>query len=131
MSMQDPVADMLTRIRNGQMAKLMTVDMPNSKLKVAIANLLKEEGYIKNFSLANEGNKTSLKIELSYFNGKPVIEKIIRVSSPSLKRYFKAKELPKVRGGLGIAIVSTSSGLMTDRGARKLGLGGEVLCTVE
>lgn len=131
MSMQDPVADMLTRIRNCQMAAKYNVEMPSSKLKVAIAQVLKDEGFIDAFRISTEDNKPSLTIDLRYYAGKPVIESIQRVSSPSLKRYFKAGDLPKVKGGLGIAIVSTSQGLMTDRHARKLGIGGELLCTVE
>jgi len=131
MSMQDPVADMLTRIRNGQMAKKPSVAMPSSKLKVAIAQVLKDEGYIGSYKIESEDNKPNLTVDLRYYAGKPVIESIKRISSPSLKRYFTASDLPKVKGGLGIAIVSTSQGLMTDRRARKLGIGGELLCTVE
>ena len=131
MSMQDPVADMLTRIRNGQMANKTSVEMPSSKLKLAIAQVLKEEGYIDSYEVISAGNKPSLALALRYYAGKPVIESIKRVSSPSLKRYFSAANLPKVKGGLGTAIVSTSQGLMTDRHARKLGIGGELLCTVE
>lgn len=131
MSMQDPVADMLTRIRNGQMANKSSVAMPSSKLKVAIAQVLKDEGYIGSYNIESHESKPSLTLDLRYYAGKPVIESIKRISSPSLKRYFSASDLPKIKGGLGIAIVSTSQGLMTDRRARKLGIGGELLCTVE
>jgi len=129
MSMQDTLADMFTRIRNGHMAEKAHVAMPSSKQKVAVANLLKDEGYITDFSV--EGDvKPVLSIELKYFEGKPVIEEIKRVSRPSLRIYKSATELPKVADGLGIAIVSTSKGVMTDRAARKAGIGGEVICTV-
>ncbi|GAB0153279.1 MULTISPECIES: 30S ribosomal protein S8 [Marinobacterium] len=129
MSMQDTLADMFTRIRNGHMAEKAHVAMPSSKQKVAVANLLKDEGYITDFSV--EGDvKPVLSIELKYFEGKPVIEEIKRVSRPSLRIYKSASELPKVADGLGIAIVSTSKGVMTDRAARKAGIGGEVICTV-
>lgn len=131
MSMQDPVADMLTRIRNGQMVNKPSVAMPSSKLKIAIAQVLKDEGFIESYKVGTECSKPSLTIDLRYYAGKPVIESIKRISSPSLKRYFAVKDLPKVKGGLGIAIISTSQGLMTDRRARKLGIGGELLCTVE
>jgi small subunit ribosomal protein S8 len=127
--MQDTLADMFTRIRNGHMAEKAHVAMPSSKQKVAVANLLKDEGYITDFSV--EGDvKPVLSIELKYFEGKPVIEEIKRVSRPSLRIYKSASELPKVADGLGIAIVSTSKGVMTDRAARKAGIGGEVICTV-
>jgi len=129
MSMQDTLADMFTRIRNGHMAEKAYVTMPSSKQKVAIATVLKEEGYITDFSV--EGDvKPVLSIELKYFEGKPVIEEIKRVSRPSLRIYKSVAELPKVADGLGIAIVSTSKGVMTDRAARKAGIGGEVICTV-
>ncbi len=129
MSMQDTLADMFTRIRNGHMAEKAHVAMPSSKQKVAIATVLKDEGYIADFSV--EGDvKPVLSVELKYFEGKPVIEEIKRVSRPSLRIYKNAAELPKVADGLGIAIVSTSKGLMTDRAARKAGIGGEVICTV-
>ena len=127
MSMSDPVADMLTRIRNGQQA---SVAMPASKKKVAVAQLLQDEGYIKGFSVGEETSKSVLSIDLKYFQGKPVIEMIQRVSRPGLRIYKGSKELPKVRGGLGIAIISTSKGLMTDRAARAAGHGGEVLAYV-
>jgi small subunit ribosomal protein S8 len=127
--MQDTLADMFTRIRNGHMAEKAHVAMPSSKQKVAVANLLKDEGYITDFCV--EGDvKPVLSIELKYFEGKPVIEEIKRVSRPSLRIYKSATELPKVADGLGIAIVSTSKGVMTDRAARKAGIGGEVICTV-
>lgn len=128
--MTDPIADMFTRIRNGQSAAKVAVTMPSSKVKVAIANLLKEEGYISEFSVA-EGAKPELTVELKYFEGKEVIEVIKRVSRPGLRVYKGAQELPKVLAGMGIAIISTSKGLMTDRAARNAGLGGEVLGFVE
>lgn len=128
--MTDPIADMFTRIRNGQSAAKTAVTMPSSKVKVAIANLLKEEGYISEFSVA-EGAKPELTVELKYFEGKEVIETIKRVSRPGLRVYKGAQELPKVLAGMGIAIISTSKGLMTDRAARNAGLGGEVLGFVE
>ena len=130
MSMQDPLADMLTRIRNAQMAGKTSVDMPGSKLKAAVARVLKDEGYIAGYESFTEGVKQRLRLELKYFDGKPVIVEIDRVSRPSLRRYAAKDELPSVRGGLGIAIVSTSQGVMTDRAARAAGVGGEVLCTV-
>jgi small subunit ribosomal protein S8 len=128
--MTDPIADMFTRIRNGQSAAKTAVTMPSSKVKVAIANLLKEEGYISEFSVA-EGVKPELTVELKYFEGKEVIETIKRVSRPGLRVYKGAQELPKVLAGMGIAIISTSKGLMTDRAARNAGLGGEVIGFVE
>ncbi|MEJ2576247.1 MAG: 30S ribosomal protein S8 [Gammaproteobacteria bacterium] len=130
MSMSDPVADMLTRIRNGQAAGKSSVRMPASKLKEAIAQVLSDEGYIGEFSRIEGGAKPELQIELRYFQGSPVIEVIRRVSRPGLRIYKSRDELPKVRGGLGIAIVSTSRGVMTDREARKQGHGGEVLAYV-
>jgi small subunit ribosomal protein S8 len=129
MSMQDSLADMLTRIRNAQMTAKATVSMPSSNLKVAVAKVLKEEGYINDLSVA-EGAKPELTLTLKYFEGKPVIETIDRYSRPGLRQYAGTKELPSVRGGLGVAIVSTSKGVMTDRAARAAGVGGEVLCTV-
>ena len=128
--MTDPIADMFTRIRNGQSAAKTAVTMPSSKVKVAIANLLKEEGYISDFSVTGEA-KPELTVELKYFEGKEVIEVIKRVSRPGLRVYKGAQELPKVLAGMGIAIISTSKGLMTDRAARNAGLGGEVLGFVE
>ena len=130
MSMQDPIADMLTRIRNAQMAAKPIVEMPGSKLKVAIAGVLKEEGYIAEFAAADQDGKPRLSIELKYYEGKPVIAEIDRISRPSLRQYVNKDELPSVRNGLGVAIVSTSKGVMTDRAARAAGVGGEVLCTV-
>ena len=124
--MTDPIADMFTRIRNGQAATKTAVTMPSSKLKVAIANLLKEEGYISDFAVAGDV-KPELTVELKYFEGKEVIETIKRVSRPGLRVYKGRDELPQVLAGLGIAIVSTSKGLMTDRAARTAGLGGEII----
>ncbi len=128
--MTDPIADMFTRIRNGQSAAKVAVQMPSSKVKVAIANLLKEEGYISDFSVAGDV-KPELSVELKYFEGKEVIEKIKRVSRPGLRIYKNCNELPQVLAGMGIAIISTSKGLMTDRAARSAGIGGEVLGFVE
>ncbi|MFC3912634.1 30S ribosomal protein S8 [Pseudaeromonas sharmana] len=129
MSMQDPIADMLTRIRNGQAAGKVAVSMPSSKQKVAIAKLLKEEGYIADYKVSGE-TKAELEVELKYFQGKPVVELIQRVSRPGLRIYKKRDELPKIMNGLGIAVVSTSKGVMTDRAARKAGMGGEIICYV-
>ena len=129
MSMQDPIADMLTRVRNGQSANKVSVVMPSSKVKVAIANLLQEEGYITGYAVTGDVKK-SLEVTLKYFEGKKVIEKIERVSRPGLRIYKGAKDLPKVMGGLGVAIVSASKGVMTDRAARKAGMGGEIVCYV-
>jgi len=128
--MTDPIADMFTRIRNGQSATKVVVTMPSSKVKVAIANLLKEEGYIVDFSVAGDV-KPELSVTLKYFEGKEVIEVIKRVSRPGLRIYKSCDELPKVLAGMGIAIISTSKGLMTDRAARSAGIGGEVLGFVE
>ena len=129
MSMQDTLADMCTRIRNGHMAEKKSVAMPSSTQKVAVAKVLQEEGYIAGYSV--EGDvKITLNIELKYFEGKPVIEKIQRVSRPGLRIYKSKDALPKVSAGLGVAIVSTSQGVMTDRAARAAGIGGEVICTV-
>ena len=130
MSMSDPIADMLTRIRNAQMVEKSVVTMPSSRIKVSIAKVLKDEGYIENFSVTNLDGKAELVIELKYYAGRPVIEKIERVSRPGLRIYRGSQDLPRVMGGLGIAIVSTSSGVMTDRRARASGVGGEVLCIV-
>lgn len=129
MSMQDTLADMFTRIRNAQMATKGEVVMPSSTLKVNVARVLKEEGYISDYSV-NEGVKPELTVVLKYFEGKPVIEKIERVSKPSLRIYKGKDALPKVADGLGVAIVTTSKGVMTDRAARQAGIGGEVICTV-
>jgi small subunit ribosomal protein S8 len=130
MSMSDPIADMLTRIRNSLQRNKFDVKMPSSKLKVAIANIMKEEGYITGFSVEEQNKKATLTIELKYFEGKPVIESIDRVSRPSLRSYKAVDELPKVMGGLGVAIISTAKGVMTDKSAREHGIGGEVLCYV-
>ena len=126
MSMQDTLADMFTRIRNAQQAGHYAVSMPSSKLKVAVANVLKEEGYLEDVSVEGDA-KPVLNIGLKYFEGKPVIEKIKRVSRPGLRQYKGAGDLPKVSGGLGVSIISTSKGIMTDRAARKAGLGGEII----
>jgi small subunit ribosomal protein S8 len=128
--MTDPIADMLTRIRNAQRSEKQTTLMPASKLKSAIAQVLKDEGYIEGFALREEEGKPQLEISLKYYAGKPVIEKIERVSRPGLRIYRQKDDLPKVMNGLGVAIVSTSRGVMTDRKARGLGVGGEVLCIV-
>ena len=130
MTMQDPIADFLTRIRNGQKAEKRTVSMPSSKQKCAIAEVLKQEGYIVDYSVKDGEGKSTLTIELKYFDGRPVIESVGRVSRPGLRIYHSTGELPRVMGGLGIAIISTSRGLMSDRAARSLGIGGEVICTV-
>ncbi len=131
MSMSDPIADMLTRIRNGQNINLEAVTMPASTKKEAIAKVLQEEGYIGNYEVEDlPGNKRSLSIQLRYFEGKPVIDEIKRVSKPGLRIYRKTEELPKVLGGLGVAIISTSEGVMSDRTARSKGFGGEVICVV-
>lgn len=129
MSMQDPIADMLTRIRNGQAANKVAINMPSSKLKVAIANVLAAEGYIESVKVL-EGAKPELEITLKYFQGKPVVESIQRVSRPGLRIYKRKDELPKVMGGLGVAVISTSKGVMSDRAARQAGLGGEIICYV-
>ena len=130
MSMSDPISDMLTRIRNSLQRNKRDVKMPSSKLKVSIANILKQEGYILDYSVAEHEKKATLTIELKYFEGKAVIEKIQRVSRPSLRSYKSADELPKVLGGLGVAVISTAKGVMTDKSAREHGIGGEVLCFV-
>lgn len=130
MSMQDPLSDMLTRIRNAQMAGKTGVEMPGSKIKAAVANVLKEEGYIADFNASTEDGKPRLAIELKYYEGKPVIAEIDRISRPGLRNYSGKGDLPSVRNGLGVAIVSTSKGVMTERAARAAGVGGEVLCTV-
>ncbi|MFP3028789.1 MAG: 30S ribosomal protein S8 [Arsenophonus sp.] len=130
MSMQDPIADTLTRIRNGQIANKDSVNMPSAKIKVAIAAVLKKEGYIEDYKIEGDINKPILKIKLKYFQGKPVVEIIQRISRPSLRIYKKKDELPQVMAGLGISIISTSKGVMTDRAARQAGLGGEILCCV-
>lgn len=129
MSMQDPIADMLTRIRNGQNAGKIDVSMPSSKQKVAIADLLKNEGYITDYEVSGDVKK-NLKITLKYYQGTPVIEMLRRVSRPGLRVYRKSTELPKIMNGLGIAVVSTSQGIKSDRVARKAKLGGEIICYV-
>lgn len=130
MSMTDPIADMLTRIRNAQMAEKVAVSMPSSKLKVAIAKVLKDEGYIDDYAVRQNEGKSELDIALKYYSGRPVIERIERISKPGLRVYRGKNDLPKVMNGLGIAIVSTPRGVMTDRGARAANTGGEVLCIV-
>ena len=130
MSMTDPIADMLTRIRNGQSATKVEVSMPLSKLKKSLAVVLKDEGYISDFSEQDIDGKPTLNVTLKYFQGKPVIETIKRISRPGRRVYKANSDLPKVQSGLGVAIISTSAGLMTDRDARKAGHGGEVICTV-
>ncbi|NVK21324.1 MAG: 30S ribosomal protein S8 [Kangiellaceae bacterium] len=129
MSMQDPIADMLTRIRNGQAAAKKSVSMPASKLKASIAQVLVDEGFVAGFSV-EEGAKATMTVELKYYQGRPVIDQLNRVSRPGLRIYKRVDELPKVIGGLGVAIISTSKGVMSDRAARKAGHGGEVICTV-
>jgi small subunit ribosomal protein S8 len=130
MSMTDPIADMLTRIRNAQKARKVTVSMPASKVKLAVAKVLQDEGYIDGVSTEQQDNKRTMTVDLRYYEGRPVIERLQRVSRPGLRVYVPADELPKVQGGLGVAIVSTSNGVMTDRAARAAGHGGEVLCIV-
>lgn len=130
MSLQDPIADMLTQIRNGQMSNKSEVILPSSKRKIAILKVLEEEGYILGFQTIDEASKPKLRVHLKYYQHKPVIEKLKRVSRPGLRIYKKKDELPKVLGGLGIAVISTPQGVMSDRAARKLGQGGEVLCLV-
>ena len=129
MSMQDPIADLLTRIRNGQAARKVSVSMPSSKQKLAIAKLLEQEGYVASVKETGDVKKI-LEIELKYYEGKPVVELIQRVSRPGLRIYKKCRDLPRIMNGLGIAVISTSKGLMTDRAARRDGLGGEVICYV-
>lgn len=130
MSMSDPIADMLTRIRNAQLAKKKIVSMPNSRIKLAIANVLKDEGYIENYHSKNNDNKSVLEIMLKYYSEAPVIESIKRMSKPGLRIYRSNENLPNVMNGLGIAIMSTSKGVMTERKARAIGVGGELLCIV-
>ncbi len=130
MSMTDPIADMLTRIRNGQKARKVSVSMPASKQKEAVAQVLADEGYITGYAVDGDGAHKDLTIELKYFEGVPVIERIQRASRPGLRVYRGKDELPKVLGGLGVAVVSTSAGVMSDRQAREKGIGGEVLCIV-
>ena len=128
--MTDPIADLLTRIRNAHHAEKIDLTMPGSKIKSAIAKVLEDEGYIEGFEASNDDGKPSLTIKLKYYEGAPVIEQIKRVSRPGLRVYKSAEELPKINGGLGIAIISTSKGIMTDRAARTAGVGGEVLCSI-
>ena len=130
MSMSDPIADLLTRIRNAQMVSKATVSVPSSKVKVAIAQVLKDEGYIDGFQVKTEGGKSEIEIALKYYAGRPVIERIERVSKPGLRIYKGCDEIPRVMNGLGVAIVSTPKGVMTDRKARASKVGGEVLCIV-
>ena len=130
MSMSDPIADLLTRIRNAQMVSKATVTAPSSKVKIAIAQVLKDEGYIDGFQVKTEGNKSELQIALKYYAGRPVIERIERVSRPGLRIYKGRHDIPQVMNGLGVAIVTTPKGVMTDRKARQAGIGGEVLCYV-
>lgn len=130
MSMSDPIADMLTRIRNGQKAKKMTVVMPSSKLKIAIGHVLKDEGYIQDLTIVKVGNKTELKIILKYYAGRPVIEYLKRVSRPGLRIYKGKNAIPSVMNNLGMVILSTSSGVIADRKARITGIGGEIICYV-
>lgn len=129
MTMQDPVADMLTRVRNAQAAKLTSTAMPSSGTKIAIAKVLKDEGYIADYSV-NEDGHPELTIELKYFEGRPVIEEIKRISRPGLRQYIGKDDIPTVKGGLGIVIMSTNKGVLSDRAAREAGVGGEVLCSV-
>ncbi len=128
--MTDPIADLLTRIRNAHHAEKIALTMPGSKIKAAIAKVLEDEGYIEGFDAGTDDGKPSLTIKLKYYEGAPVIEQIKRVSRPGLRVYKSAEELPKINGGLGIAIISTSKGIMTDRAARNAGVGGEVLCSI-
>ena len=130
MSMSDPIGDMLTRIRNAQMVEKAVVSMPTSRLKVAIAQVLKDEGYIDGFVVKGGGGKPQLEIALKYYAGRPVIERIERVSRPGLRVYKGRHDIPQVQNGLGVAIVTTPQGVMTDRKARQAGIGGEVLCVV-
>ncbi|BBU28588.1 MULTISPECIES: 30S ribosomal protein S8 [Burkholderiaceae] len=130
MSMSDPIADMLTRIRNAQMVEKVSVTMPSSKVKVAIAQVLKDEGYIDDFAVKADGAKIELNIALKYYAGRPVIERLERVSKPGLRVYRGRNDIPQVMNGLGVAIVSTPKGVMTDRKARQNGVGGEVICYV-
>lgn len=130
MSMSDPIADMLTRIRNAQVVHKTEVAMPSSKVKVAIANVLKDEGYIEDYAITNAAGKAELKIALKYYAGRPVIERLERVSRPGLRIYKGSDDIPNVMNGLGVAIVTTPKGVMTDRKARATGVGGEVICYV-
>ena len=131
MSNQDPIADMLSRIRNAQARMRREVAMPSSRLKVALVEVLKQEGYVSGFRVEEDGSRKKLTIELKYFEGKPVIDRLERVSGPGLRRYRSRSKLPKILNGLGTAIISTPKGLLTDRTAREQGVGGEILCIVE
>ncbi|BAV34571.1 30S ribosomal protein S8 [Sulfuricaulis limicola] len=128
--MTDPIADLLTRIRNGQMAEKVNVRVPASRLKLAIAKVLQDEGYVESCREITEAGRPLIEIALKYHDGRPVIERLDRVSTPGLRRYAGKHRLPRVDGGMGVAIVSTSQGIMSDRAARKAGLGGEILCVV-
>ena len=130
MSMTDPISDMLTRIRNGQKARMRTVSMPASKMKLAVANVLVEEGYLDDVTVEEEGVKRNMTVTLRYYEGEPVIEHIARASRPGLRLYAGVDDIPRVQGGLGLAVVSTSRGVMSDRQARHQGHGGEVICLV-
>ena len=130
MSMSDPIADLLTRIRNAQMAGKKEVECPSSKIKLAILSVLKQEGYITDYDISDDVVKPTVTVQLKYFNGKPVIEELHRGSRPGLRSYKGSDELPKVRAGLGVAIISTNKGVMTGNSAHQAGIGGEVLCTV-
>lgn len=130
MSMSDPIADMLTRIRNGLQAKKANVAMPSSTSKVAIAKVLQKEGYITGYSVMGEGAKKSLDVQLKYYQGNPVIEEIKRISMPSCRVYANKNDLPTIKSGLGVALISTSKGVLTDKSARQQGMGGEIICTV-
>jgi len=131
MTMQDPMADMLTRIRNAQQAGIIEVTMPSSKLKIAVCQVLEDEGYIDSHSVAQaEGGKADLSVTLRYYQGRPVIEEIQRMSRPGLRQYKAKDEIPQVKGGLGVVILSTNKGVMTDRAARAAGVGGELICSV-
>ena len=130
MSMQDPISDMFCRIQNGQARAKVKVDMPFSKLKAAIAEILKQEGYITDYLVQEKTGKKLLTVQLKYFEGRPVIEKLQRISKPGLRRYESSDNLPRVLGGFGTAIISTSRGVMTDKNARAQGIGGEILCYV-
>ena len=131
MSMQDPVSDLLTRIRNAQAMGIREVTLPHSNIKSEILRVLLEEGFIESYEAKADGAKKDLQIKLKYYQGRPVIERINRVSKPTLRIYKQCRDLPQVRGGLGIAIISTPKGVMTDKSARSQNVGGEVLCTVE
>jgi small subunit ribosomal protein S8 len=128
--MSDPIADMLTRIRNGQQARKVAVSMPSAKLKINVARVLKDEGYIGDFETTEESGKPTLNVTLKYFDGKPVIDNVKRISRPGLRQYSSANDIPDVLGGLGIAVVSTSHGVMTGKEAKARGFGGEIICTV-